>query len=488
MASHHTPHPTDPDDPSGSSDHPDRSARPAHSGDSAHAHDPGRHDRERVRSRGREPDRARAQGRVQGDGGEQAHERVGDRDHERGQDHERNGSRSHGAADVGRTDDRPTETCPGTADSAGPGSTGTDPGGSGSSDTSSAETPLPGSTLPGAPPSERISLSSPNDVVATMPYLVGEPPVPGLVVLTLCGRSVRSVLCRDLGHSGAADPLACAGPPVDSAVSEGADALIVVGYGTPDQVSGQVGALVTLAQRRGLKVLEAFRVHAGRYWSQLCVQPGCCPPEGTGLDPDRSTGPAEAVLRGLSPRPPLRAVMDEIARARRTLDPPGSLRAETVRAALVDAEAEAGRLRRAGERVLRRCGAAVVRSAVDAERTGAGPHGVEELVRLAVFLRERPVRDTVWATITPETARTHLDLWSRVTRASARATHSDRAAPAALAAVAAWQLEDLVLARAALESSLEADPQYSMALLMQQALDVGLPAERWIDHLHDRSG
>ncbi|MBE2998441.1 DUF4192 domain-containing protein [Nocardiopsis sp. HNM0947] len=409
----------------------------------------------------------------------------------------------------------------------------------------STDSGTPGTGPPAEPSSERISLSSPNDVVATMPYLVGEPPVPGLVVLTLCGRSVRSVLCRDLGQAEAADPLACAGPPVDSAVTEGADAVIVVGYGTAAQVSGHVGGLVTTAGRRGLKVLEAFRVHGGRYWSQVCVRPGCCPPEGTELDPDRSTGPAEAVLRGLAPRPPLRTVMDGIARARRTLDPPGSLRAETVRAALMDAESEAERLRRSGERVLRRCGAAVVRSAVEAERTGAGPHGVEELIRLAVFLRERPVRDTVWATITPETARTHLDLWSRVTRASlpARgsgagehapwadtvdradqgpaaepgrrahtghpehgastaqgasaedaghaghmAARADRAAPAALAAVAAWQLEDLVLARAALEVSLEADPQYSMALLMQQALDVGLPAERWIDHLHDRSG
>ncbi|WP_017612441.1 DUF4192 domain-containing protein [Nocardiopsis salina] len=425
MASHHIPHPSDPDD------HSDR--------------DPERHERERHVEH--EPEYGQA-------------------------------DRAHGEPITGSTDSGPI-----------------------------------GTGRPNGTPPERISLSSPNDVVATMPYLVGEPPVPGLVVLTLCGRSVRSVLCRDLGRTEAADPLACAGPPVDSAVTEGADAVIVVGYGTADQVSGHVGGLATSARRRGLKVLEAFRVHAGRYWSQLCVRPGCCPPEGSGLDADRSTGPAEAVLRGLTPRPPLRTVMDEIARARRTLDPPGSLRAETVRAALVGAEAEAERLLRAGERVLRRCGAAVLRSAVEAERTGAGPHGVEELVRLAVFLRARPVRDTVWATITPETARTHLDLWSRVTRASLPPDHggrdhgadaafvpaadraapvrharTDRAAPAALVAVAAWQLEELVLARAALETSLEADPQYSMALLMQQALDVGLPAERWIDHLHDRSG
>ena len=333
-----------------------------------------------------------------------------------------------------------------------------DPGGcdstGGSSDTDGAVAGgAPGSGHPVSEPADparadRISLSSPNDVVATMPYLVGEPPEPGLVVLTLRGTAVHSVLCRDLGRTGPRDPLTCAGPPVDSAVAEGVDALVVVGYGTAEQVAGHVGGLVTVAGRRGLAVLEAFRVHAGRYWSQMCSRPDCCPPEGTGLDPDRSTGPADAALRGLVPRPPLRTVLDEVARARRGLEPPGSLRPETVRAALTDSEAEADGLRRSGTRVLRRCGASVVRAAVEAERTGTGPHGVDELVRLSVFLRERPVRDTVWAAITPGTARTHLDLWSRVTRAARAA---DRAAPASLAAVAAWQLQDLVLAQAALK-------------------------------------
>lgn len=341
--------------------------------------------------------------------------------------------------------------------------------------------PVPDPALPAQ--ADRISLSSPNDVVATMPYLVGEPPEPGLVVLTLRGTTVCSVLCRDLGRPGPRDPLTCAGPPVDSAAAEGADTLIVVGYGTAEQVAGHVGGLVTVAGRRGLSVLEAFRVHAGRYWSQMCSRPDCCPPEGTGLDPDRSTGPADAVLRGLVPRPPLRTVLDEVAQGRRGLEPPGSLRPETVRAAIAEAEAETDRLRRTGTRGLHRGGAAVVRAAIKAEHTGTGPHGVDELVRLAVFLRERPVRDTVWAAITPETARTHLDLWSRATRAAGAA---DRAGPASLAAVAAWQLQDQALAQAALEVALSADPHYSMALLMQQALRVGLPVQRWIDHLKER--
>ncbi|GHD34137.1 DUF4192 domain-containing protein [Nocardiopsis kunsanensis] len=361
-----------------------------------------------------------------------------------------------------------------------PGGAGQNPGGAGSD---------PYSTVAGGAQDDgrRISLSSPNDVVATMPYLVGQPPEPGLVVLTLRGTAVHSVLCRDLGPNAPRerDPLSCAGPPVDSAVAEGADALIVVGYGTFDQVAGHVSGLVTAAGRRGLDVLEAFRVHAGRYWSQMCSRPGCCPPEGRALDPDRSTGPADAVLRGLVPRPPLRTVLEEVAQARRGLEPPGSLRPETVRAALADSEAEADGIRSSGPRALRRCGAAVVRGAVEAERTGTGPHGVDELVRLSVFLRERPVRDTVWAAITPETARTHLDLWSRVTRA---AEGSDRAAPASLAAVAAWQLDELVLAQAALETALDADQHYSMALLMRQALNVGLPVQRWIDHLKGRPG
>ena len=70
----------------------------------------------------------------------------------------------------------------------------------------------------------------------------------------------------------------------------------------------------------------------------------------------------------------------------------------------------------------------------------------------------------------------HQELWARVTRHLPR---HQRAAPASLLAVAAWQRGDEPLAAAALEVALAADPGYSMAVLMSRALAWGLPVERW---------
>ena len=49
------------------------------------------------------------------------------------------------------------------------------------------------------------------------------------------------------------------------------------------------------------------------------------------------------------------------------------------------------------------------------------------------------------------------------------------APPAALLAFTAWQAGDGALASIAIERALEADPEYSMALLVADALHAGLP-------------
>lgn len=292
-------------------------------------------------------------------------------------------------------------------------------------------------------------------------------------MLTLKGTSIRSLLCADLQRTPAP------APAVDAALAEGANALLIVGYGTDDEVRPHVRALMEAAQARGLKVQDALRVHQNRFFSQLCEDTACCPAEGTEIDPAHSTGPAEAVLHGLSPTPPLYDRVEAAGADTRSV--PAS--EEVIEQATTDAEAEAGRLSMAGPRVLRRCSAAAVRTAIDAEKEGSGPTGVEELVRLAVFLRERPVRDHAWADIDTETARAHRELWQRVTHA---ARLSDRAAPACLVAIAAWMEHDTDGARAALRVAENAEPGYSMAHLVGHALDVGLPPHKWVEHMRNR--
>ena len=352
-----------------------------------------------------------------------------------------------------------------------------DPAGTGASGAQGVPWPRPPGDEACAPPlTGRLTLSNPNDVVATLPYLVGAPPDPGVIVMTLHGKGVRSVFCRDLGRVTARKPTDCVAAPVDTAVSEGADGLLIVAYGEPHRVTPYVDALRSAAGARGLRVPEAFRVTGERYWSYVCDRTECCPPEGVVIDVDRSSGPAGAVLHGLTPLPPLQQTLADIVRIRRILDPVDRGLRTAMAAATEQVEEQARRLAKTEERAFVQHGLTRVGAAIEAERTGEGTRDEEELAWLGVLLTEIRVRDEVWARITPETAHWHEELWSRVVR---HVEQGYRAAPAALTAVAAWQRDDHSLARAALEVALDADPEYSMATLMKQALTLGLPVERW---------
>jgi hypothetical protein len=96
--------------------------------------------------------------------------------------------------------------------------------------------------------------------------------------------------------------------------------------------------------------------------------------------------------------------------------------------------------------------------------------------RLLVAVAAVEVRDVAWAEITHADADRHVDLWRDVVR---RAPHETRAAPAALLAFAAWLSGDGALAACALDVCQDAEPGYSMAGLLTQALAAGLPPDSW---------
>lgn len=321
-------------------------------------------------------------------------------------------------------------------------------------------------------------LSNPTDVIATLPYLVGEPPDPGIVVLAVRGKGVHSAFCGDLSRLDIADnPLERAIAPVDMAASEGCTALLVVAYGPPERVTPYVDTLLSAAGKRALTVIDALRITDGRYWSYTCGEAVCCPVEGTVVNVDRSTVPANAVLYGIVPAPPFHAATTGIARVRAVLEPVHGEERAAMDAATEEVESRVRQLLDQGMRgAFTDRGLSAVRAAVRAEREGKGTTGREELAWLGFYLTELRVRDEVWARITAEAAPVHQELWGRVAR---HLPQHQRAAPASLLAVAAWQQGDEPLAAAALDVALAADPAYSMALLMSRALAWGLPVERW---------
>jgi hypothetical protein len=103
----------------------------------------------------------------------------------------------------------------------------------------------------------------------------------------------------------------------------------------------------------------------------------------------------------------------------------------------------------------------------------AGEHiGPQQAAWLTVVLRDLRVRDDAWSRMDPGELEAHLRLWTDLTRL---ARPGYIAAPASLLAFVAWQSGNGALANVALDRALADDPDYSMAMLLRQAVDSGAP-------------
>jgi hypothetical protein len=321
-------------------------------------------------------------------------------------------------------------------------------------------------TTSATPRTPTITLRAPADLVAAAPYLLGFHPDHSVVLLAFRDRSLACASRGDLpgpdGH-----PEMVARDLVDAAVRQRATAVAVLVYGSHERAAPAIAAVRAAADRRGLDVRDALRVDGGRWWSYICEDPRCCPPEGTPFDPRSSEIAATCAFQGL----PALASRDELARQVAPVD--GSARAAMTRAT-----------ERAWSRLTRRLGrlpedeaAEVVRE----EGTRAAARAVttyeaegslddDEVAWLTVLLLSIPVRDAAWLAVRDTPA--HLRLWLDVTR---RAEPELVAAPASLLAFAAWRAGNGPLAGLALERALHEDPGYSMARLLQHGLCHGLP-------------
>ncbi|GAB2728323.1 DUF4192 domain-containing protein [Nocardia thraciensis] len=95
-----------------------------------------------------------------------------------------------------------------------------------------------------------------------------------------------------------------------------------------------------------------------------------------------------------------------------------------------------------------------------------------DIAEVAVALRDSRVRDASFALAVGEQAAAAEVLWSLLCRAL---TGSDRAEAATLLAYSAYANGDGPLAGVALDAALEADPQHTIARLLDAALRTGMP-------------
>ena len=100
----------------------------------------------------------------------------------------------------------------------------------------------------------------------------------------------------------------------------------------------------------------------------------------------------------------------------------------------------------------------------------------DQAIRLAMWATILPLRDALWALITPESARTMVGLWSHVARC---APPGSSAPSLSLAGFASWLSGDGALALIAAERALAIDPYYPLAGLLMRMLERGVPPLAW---------
>ena len=255
--------------------------------------------------------------------------------------------------------------------------------------------------------------------------------------------------------------------------AQGVTAAVAVGYGTDTEVAPVAAALRERATEAGIAVTELLRAENQRYWSYVCTDPECCPPEGTPFDV--TNHPAALALKAAGGR--VLAGRDELAA---TVAAVGGRRGAVMRRATRESLSQVARcvsrLDRAGMRVsaarlTTALGQVAVRDAIRRYREGELVP-TEHAAWLTVALSQVRVRDDAWARMDPEHQSAHLRLWIDLTRL---ARPGYVAAPASLLAFVAWQSGDGALANVALDRALADRARYSMAQLLRDALDSGAP-------------
>lgn len=343
-------------------------------------------------------------------------------------------------------------------------------------------------------PDRTVRVDDPGELIAAVPAMMGFTPERSIVVLVLRrgdahgalvdavvrfdleqpdGRRVRpgtlaGCVARICAHDEATEVLAVLvdDRAEESTPHEGAD--------RPRCAAGRFDALVGALGRR----LAACDISLGSVWAVRAIAPGqrwwtLSGPDRHGAlrDPATSLVALTHVLDGR----PIRGSRSELA----------DLVAEDPRArAEVSAQLE-GALALARERYARAARRGdpngYSRQALDyvlwqvANIASGAALMAPELAKLAAALRDRAVRDTMFALSVGDHAAAAEALWGALARAL---SGTDRAEAAALLGYSAYVRGDGPLAGIALDAALAADPDHPMAVLLDTALRLGMRPEQ----------
>ncbi len=311
-----------------------------------------------------------------------------------------------------------------------------------------------------------VRLSSPGEIVASLPVLCGFPPQESVVALSLRGRRLGLTVRLDLPapeHQAAAADLVAA-----RMLGDGASRVALVVLSEQGRRPELVEAFTERVGASGVEVLEALHVADGRWTSYRCTGP-CCPAEGTAVVETSAVmlAAAESALLG-------KAVLRSRDELVASIAPPVLLAARAAERAY-DAALErwADDRLRTNPVVARRLELRSARALLDAAREGRCP----DLVAACTFaapLEDVLVRDEIagWALHRGD------DVHALLQAVVPQLPVGGDAPACTLLGWVAYARGEGALAGIAFDRALASEPDYHLALLLMSLLEGGVdPAE-----------
>jgi hypothetical protein len=308
------------------------------------------------------------------------------------------------------------------------------------------------------------TLTSPHDLLAAIPFLIGYHPENSLVLVALKDDSVGMAMRVDM-------PTDIAPESYDLLAShfqrEAADAALIVAY--VDSQSDPEAVLINTSAallRAGISIKESLIVSDGRYRSMLCHDSECCSPLGSPIpDIDSSRIAAEHVIAG-HPMPfaNVSGLVQSIAALPSAMEE--SWQSE-VRTFWIESDSE-------NLIDLQRDGATAVIDLAGEYAQGRGAEDRELVARVIGRISDIQVRDYALGSHNEETADAYWQMWRELLLIAPRGF----VAPiASIFAALAYERGEGALAHKALDRALADDERYSLALLLRRVFTAGWPPQ-----------
>ena len=324
------------------------------------------------------------------------------------------------------------------------------------------------------------TLTSPHDLLAAIPFLIGYHPSDSLVLVAIKGDLVSMAMRVDYPHSGNTDAYDLLAHHLKL---DGADAALILAYVPNNNSELYESGTEVLAQmadsltKNAISIRESIEVIGTRWRSVICEDISCCPPEGNLLpDFDSSRVAAEQVMAGRTlPFIDVSKLADSIA----ALPNIGIDFIAQVESYFVHEDS-------ADLNEKQRDGATAVVDLGQLYEFGRGSSDPDLVAQVIGRLSDIQVRDYALGIHNAENIEAYWTMWKELLRI---APNGYVAPIASIFAAVAYESGQGALAHKALDRALVDNPGYSLALLLRRVFSAGWPAAAFIqmrEELHPK--